>query len=332
MKRPPRTTLRRSARILGTLLITGACTAYVIWKIDLGRTGHVLAQADLGYLAGAVAIWTAAVGPMAWRWQQLLAARGVNERLGWLIRTYFTSYAAGQILPTSLGGDAARIFSGTRRHPGQGEAFAGSVLLERAIGGAATLTLAAIGFALAVGRYDVGPYLWIEGAFVAATVVAGLLLFSRSARRPLGKVVPILRALRLERPLRAAYEGVHAYRTHTRLLLGAFALTLGVQAVRVAAIWFVGKSVGVDLSLRPYYVMGPMLFLVMLVPFTVNGIAVREAFFVSFLGRLGVNADDAFATGFLFFLLAFVVSAPGVVFLARDGFSSARKRTDSFEH
>ena len=30
--------------------------------------------------------------------------------------------------------------------------------------------------------------------------------------------------------------------------------------------------------------MGPLLFLVMLVPFTLNGLAVREAFFVSFLG------------------------------------------------
>jgi len=57
-----------------------------------------------------------------------------------------------------------------------------------------------------------------------------------------------------------------------------FALTLVVQAVRVLAIWAAGKSVGVDLSPRPYYVMGPLLFLVMLVPFTVNGLAVRESF------------------------------------------------------
>ena len=40
----------------------------------------------------------------------------------------------------------------------------------------------------------------------------------------------------------------------------------------------------------PYVVLGPLLFLVMLVPFTVNGLGVREAFFVSFLGKLGVGA------------------------------------------
>jgi uncharacterized membrane protein YbhN (UPF0104 family) len=98
-----------------------------------------------------------------------------------------------------------------------------------------------------------------------------------------------------------------------------FALTLVVQAVRVLAIWCAGKAVGVDLSPRPYYVMGPLLFLVMLVPFTVNGLAVRESFFVSFLGTLGVPADRAFATGFLFFVVTIALSLPGAAIVAWEG-------------
>jgi uncharacterized protein (TIRG00374 family) len=297
------------------LLVTGLCTAYVLWKIDLGRTLHLLGRASLPYFFGAVAIFVLSIPPMAWRWQRLLAARGVHDRLGWLNRAYFVSYAAAQVLPTSLGGDASRIFEGVRRHPGQGEPIAGSVLLERALGGAATLTLAAVGFVLAVGRYDVGAYLWIEIGFVVAAVAAGIVLFSRRFRRPLARLVPLLRRLRLERPLRAAYEGLHGYRRHTRLLLGSFALTLVIQTFKVAAIWLVGKSVGVGLSPRPYYVMGPMLFLVMLVPFTINGVAVREAFFVSFLGKLHVGADAAFATGFLFFVVSVALGLPGALLL-----------------
>jgi hypothetical protein len=193
------------------------------------------------------------------------------------------------------------------------------VLLERALGGAATLALAAVGFALALGEYDVGAYLWIELAFVVATVLLAVAVFSRSARRPLAWTVPLLRRLRVERPIRAVYEGVHAYRAHTRLLAGVFALTLAIQAVRVLAIWCSGKAVGIDLSPRVYYVMGPLLFLVMLVPFTINGLAVREAFFVSFLGQLGVSADAAFAAGFLFFLVTIGLAVPGALVLAWEG-------------
>jgi uncharacterized membrane protein YbhN (UPF0104 family) len=49
----------------------------------------------------------------------------------------------------------------------------------------------------------------------------------------------------------------------------------------------------------------------MLIPFTINGLGVREAFFIAFLGRFGVDADAAFATGFLFFLLSVVLALPG---------------------
>jgi uncharacterized protein (TIRG00374 family) len=310
---------KRAIRVGATLLVTGLCTAYLVWKIDVSKTARILTHANLGYFLGALAIMTVTVWPMAWRWQQLLRAKGIDDNLGWLGRAYFVSYTAGQVLPTSIGGDAARIYETSRRHPGNGGPVAASVLLERALGGAATLFLAAIGFALALGRYDVGPYLWVELGFVVATIVLGFVLFSRRLRRPLAWSVPVLRKLRVERPLRAVYEGLHSYRDHAGLLFGVFALTVGVQAVRVLSIWLAGKAVGVDLSPRPYYVMGPLLFLVMLVPFTINGLAVRETFFVSFLGNLHVGADPAFATGFLFFVVTLALSVPGGVILAWQG-------------
>jgi|SRR5579862_398694 len=306
---------RRLAKLAGTLAIAGACLGYILWKIDIGKTVDVIGNARLPYFIAAVAITIAVIFPLSWRWQRLLAARGVADPLSWLTRTYFVSYAVAQVLPTSLGGDAARIFDGSRRHRSEGGAVAGSVLLERALGGAATLTLAAVGFVFAIGRYDIGPYLWIELLFVVAAAAAGVVLFSRRMRRPLGLLVPVLTRLRIVRPLRAVYLGIHAYRGHARLLASMSLLTLVVQALRVMGIWLVGKSVGVDLPPRPYFVMGPMLFLVMLVPFTVNGIAVREAFFVNFLGQLHVGADKAFATGFLFFALSLATAVPGALIL-----------------
>jgi hypothetical protein len=76
--------------------------------------------------------------------------------------------------------------------------------------------------------------------------------------------------------------------------------------------------------------MGPLLFLVMLVPFTVNGLAVREAFFVSFLGQLGVSADVAFSAGFLFFLVTIALAVPGALVLAWEGLR--RPQSPSVRH
>jgi len=306
-------------RVVATLVVTGLCTAYIVWKIDLGTTGHVLAHANAGWWLLSLAIMSVSVWPMAWRWQRLLAARGVHDPLARLVRTYFVGYAAGQVLPTSLGGDASRIYETARRHEGAGGAAAGTVLLERALGGVATLVLAAVGFALAVGRYDVGGYLWVELAFVVGAALAGVVLFSTRLHPVLQRVRPLLRVLRVERALREVYIALHSFRRDAALLWSMFALTLVVQAVRVLAIWSAGKAVGVELSPRPYYVMGPLLFLVMLVPFTVNGLAVRESFFVSFLGALGIGAERAFATGFLFFVVTIALALPGVAIVVREG-------------
>jgi uncharacterized protein (TIRG00374 family) len=308
--------MTRGARVLGTLIVTGLAVAYIVWQVDVGDALRTLGDADPWWFALSAAIMLVTVVPMAWRWQLLLAGHGIHDRLRWLSRTYLTSYTAGQILPTAIGGDAMRIYETSRRHPGRTGPIAGSVLLERALGGAATLALGAIGLALAVGRYDVGAYLWIEVLFVVATVVLAIVLFARRLRPLLARLARLLRPIRLDRPVRAVYEAIHSYRDTPRLLLWVFALTLALQSVRVLAIWAVAEAVGIDLSVRVFYVMGPLFFLVMLVPFTLNGFAVREAFFVSFLGKLDVPADQAFAAGFLFFLVTVVLALPGLGILA----------------
>jgi len=311
-------------RLVLTLTVTGLALAYIFWKIDVGKTLHILADADPWYFLLSVGIAFLTVPPMAWRWKLLLKAKGIQDNIGWLTRAYFVSYSASQMLPTSVGGDAVRIYETAKRHPGKGGPVAGSIILERALGGAATLILAGIGIALAYGNYDIGIYLWVEVAFVVLTVIAGIVLFSKSIRPLLRRFVPILKKLWVERHVRAVYEAIHSYRHNARLLLFVTGVTLLLQAARVVSIWAGGQAVGVDLSIRPYFALGPLLFLVMLVPFTVNGLAVREAFFVSFLGKLGVDPDRAFACGFLFFVMTIVLALPGLAVILWEGL---RRRT-----
>src|SRR5207245_2158964 len=90
--------LHLSAVRIGSVVVTGLFIAYLAWKIDLHRTGHILANANVGYFVASAALMIVSVWPMAWRWQRLLEARAIGERLGWLTRTYFVSYTVGQVL------------------------------------------------------------------------------------------------------------------------------------------------------------------------------------------------------------------------------------------
>ena len=311
--------MTRRARRVGTIVLTLAALAYLVWQVDFGTTVDILADANLAWFALSVAIMLVTVPVLATRWGWLLAAHDIHEGVPWLTRAYFVAYTAGQVLPTSLGGDAVRVVDTTRRHPGRATVVTGTVLLERGLGGAATVALGAVGFLLSIGAYDVSAYLWLEGVFVLGTLALGFLFFARSARPLLRRTQPLLERFRLEKPVRHFYMGVHHYRGHPGLLGRVLAVTLAVQAVRILSIWAGAKAVGIDLDPRIYYVFGPLLFLVMLVPFTLNGLAVREAFFVSFLGSVGVGASQAFAAGFLYFLVTLLLAFPGGVIMLREG-------------
>ncbi len=304
--------LPRPARIALRVAVSGAVIAYLVWQIDVGRTVDLVGSSNGLALAGALALFLATTWGMAWRWQLLLAARGIRERLGFLTGLYFVGYAAGQVLPTSIGGDAVRIVEHGRKHPGRRGEVAAAILLERVIGSAGTLVMVAVGLAVAAGRFQgIGYLVWIEAASVVLVAAGFFLMFSTRARARLGFLRPFAARLRVEGPASSVYEGLHGYRDHPRALSAVLGVTVVLQAARIAAIWLCGEAVGVDVSPLVYVILGPLLFLVMMVPFTINGLGVREAFFVAFLGRFGVDADAAFATGFLFYAVTIVTALPG---------------------
>jgi glycosyltransferase 2 family protein len=304
--------MRRPLRVAATLLVTSAALAYILTQIHVVKTWHIIESASIPWLVLSAALTIVTVPPMAVRWQLLLRARSVLESVAWLTRAYFVSYAVGQVLPTSVGGDASRIFETSRRHPGQITPITGSVLLERALGLAVTLVLAGVGLILAIGRYPIGAYIGVEVLFIVGTVLVGFVFFSRRIRTRLRFALPYAQRFRLEKPARAVYDGLHGYRDHPGTLFQVALITAAAQLCRVCAIYASGRAVGIHLGLLPYVVLGPLLFLVMLVPFTVNGIGVREAFFISFLGKLDIPHDQAFACGFLFFVMTILLALPGV--------------------
>ena len=203
--------MKRSVRVGLTLLLTGLALGYLVWKVDLRKTLDVLLDANPWWFALSVAIMIGTALPMALRWQWLMRAQGMEDSFLWLTRAYFVSYTASQVLPTSIGGDAMRVYETARRHVGRTADVTAIILLERGLGGAGTVLLGAIGFLLALGTYDVGAYLWLEGSSSSGRSRSSS-FFARSARPLLRRSRPLLRRLKIERPMRAFYEGVHHFR------------------------------------------------------------------------------------------------------------------------
>ena len=305
--------MRRPVKVALQVLVSVGVLAFLLWQINLDQTLDIIRDSQWGYVLASFVIFLGTTWIMAWRWGALLAAKGIHEPFSWLLRMYFVSYAAGQVLPTAVGGDAVRIIEHSRRRPDAKATAAGAVFMERVIGSAATLILAAVGLAVAAGRYEGARLLFVlEVVFVAAMILLGLMLFSRRLGETLERrLFPLGRRVKLERPLQSLYWAMHEYRLSPGVLTVVLGVTVISQFLRVIAIWLCGEAVGADVSPVVYIILGPLLFLVQMVPFTLNGLGVREAFFVVFLGRFGVPEDVAFAAGFLFYAVSIATSLPG---------------------
>ena len=118
--------MRAAARVAVRLVLSAGLIAVLLWQIDVRRTAHLVGSSRPGPLVLAFAVYLATTWLLAYRWQLLLAEKGIREPLGWLTKLYFVAYAAGQVLPTAVGGDAVRILEHSRRLPDRRAATAAS--------------------------------------------------------------------------------------------------------------------------------------------------------------------------------------------------------------
>ena len=226
-------------------------------------------------------------------------ARRSDDSIRWLTRAYFVSYAVGQVLPTSVGGDASRIYETTQPPPGArladrrlGAARAGA--RRRRHARARRHRLRARDRALPDRRRTSGSR---RSSCVRRSRPAFVVLLAPAARAACASRVP-LRAAAADRA-----PGARRLRGDPRLPRPRGTLARGLARSRsarssraIVAIWASGRAVGIHLSIAALRRARPAALPGHARAVHVNGLGVREAFFVSFLGQLGVGADSAFAT------------------------------------
>jgi glycosyltransferase 2 family protein len=291
--------------------VAAGLTAYILWKSHPREVLAALADADWRLIAAAVLLVVVDRALMAYRWVVLLCIIDPAERppMSEVMRIFFVSTFVGTFLPASVGGDAVRAFSMTQLNVRGRDAIA-SVFLDRMLGVASILLMAALGLVLA---QDLTANRTIVGALVLATAVCAatlLLIFSPRAAAAASRLLALL-----PQAVRQTGEGildsVRRYAAYRSQLVNVLAGSLAVQVLRIVQAYFLGAGLGIALPLALYFAFVPLILLVMLLPVTVNGIGTSQAAFVWFFGRAGVAAPAAFALSVLFVALGVVGNLPG---------------------
>jgi uncharacterized protein (TIRG00374 family) len=260
------------------------------------------------------------------RWRGLLARCGWHYGLRRAYAVVLASIYLGMITPGRVG-DTLRI-QYARRELGTPYADGlATIVMDR------VLDLWVLAAFVGVGLWHFAPIVrgdvaWFAIAALVVAVVAPLVLFVPGLARGL------LARLYARLSRGGAKDGPERFLAALRKQLGAglaraIALTVASVAVNYVQGWLIARSLGLSLGILDVVAIMAITSLLSLVPISIAGFGVREAFCALAFPWLGLTADIGVAYGLLIFAVLYLVFvvvglvawqlAPPPLFGAEDG-------------
>ena len=257
------------------------------------------------------------------RWQVILSSQRINVSLGTLLTSLFTANFFNLFLPSTIGGDAMRVYDISRysRRPGTSVA---TILIERIMGifALAIIALSSLLFARFAGKgfwdeYRMSVLVWPVVGFFAVTLAGMLTISCPAIAKTVTYLLTKMRLGKIEEKVKKANEILHLLKSERHCLRLSFFLSLLLQFNVIMFTYVIALSLNLKVSFILFCVIVPLVFTILLIPFSINGIGIRENAYVFFLGGV-VLPSQAVALSWLLFFMTLVVGAfGGVVYVAR---------------
>ena len=264
----------------------------------------------------------------SYRWQVLLKAQNIVIPLRFLIASVFVGQFFNSFLPTTVGGDAMRAYD-TASQSNEATKSVISVFADRLIGVFALALLAFL--ALMVGflsGQDVSFYVIPVLLVFFLCSLAMLMMFNVRLVGILDRVLKYLRLSKIAAKLDEAYQSINILKDEPRILLIAFLVSILLQINVILFYYFIGVSLDLGVSFLYFSMIVPVALVVLLVPFSINGIGIREGIFVYLLTELGVQTKDAIALSWISFGLMLTQGLIGGIIFALRGVNLNQSQSD----
>ncbi len=248
------------------------------------------------------------------RWHVLLRAAGIPITWRQSIRITLAGLFAGNFLPSTVGGDVARL-AGALQQGYDSAVSAASLLVDRLIG--------LVGMALAVPmgaqKLLASGLLQASAAGPAGAMAAGGLL---------GKLVGWVRSV-----IARVMKAVRLWLSHPKALLSSLLFTLVHMACIFAAMYIMLEDLHDPLPFWTIAGLWSLVYLITLVPFTINALGLQEISITFAFSQLGgVSEPHSLMFAVLVRILFMLASLPGALFISDvlPGISKAQPLLEKF--
>lgn len=315
MPTSPQHPSRSGRRALGVALRASVGSLIVVLllvRADVHDLGRALTNARVGPLALAFLALLGGLVANAFRWQVFLRPLGLELPTSDLVRLTYVGTFFNAFLPTGFGGDAYKSFR-LRGRRGMAPPLATAVLDRLAgLAGLALLGMVGCAWRLSAGNGDrVVVAAFVLGAGVVAGSAVALWLAPRwSTNDATTGIGSRFRAFALA----FTEAGREPQAARWGIVMGVVS---AVFLVALNALLGDALSISIPAAVLPAIVL--IATLTTALPFTINGLGVREAAYVWCLATYGIGHDRALAFALLVLALTLASSAVGGVVFAVSG-------------
>ncbi len=298
-----------------------AVIVYMAMTFDLGDAAQRIADVDGAWITASIAVFAALMVNNTARWLIVIGAIGARLKFLAALRMLYIATFFNQALPSTIGGDAARmVFS---RRAGLSLAAAiNSVMLERVVAVLGLILLVVATQPFLLERIGDNPAKYVFPV-LALGGLAGICVLMVLDQLPTG-----LHRWGIVRGLVQLASDAKRLFLHPVYAIAAIALGILGQLLISGMVYVLAKALGLDaIDLLDCIVLIPPVILITTIPISIAGWGLREGAMVAVFAFVGVAQSDAFVLSILFGVVNLVSALPaGLVWLASGGRNRAAAR------
>ena len=292
-------------KILIKLLISVSIIAYLFTRADLDLVFDRMKTAEHSLVLASTCLFFALVIPQSIRWLSILKGSGAGLKFQLATGITMVGWFFNQVLPSSVGGDAFRVWYAYRFGVRLSTATQ-SVIFDR------LSALMAVMFILLMSSPWLNLFFSSNQPVLAILFFAFMLLSGCIFLMIADYIVPSFL------PDTVKEHVIEFSGTARKVFLGktglqVIAISVVIHFIVALVVWLLAQSLHIPLDIVHVLLLMPVILFVTAIPISIAGWGVRESTMVIVFGMVGMPTESAISLSLSFGLIMLVASLPGGV-------------------